>query len=410
MARMMILCCIAASFAGAAARGQSLFSVTATGGAQSPVTVGSSSMIDLLESAINTTGQFAPFAGENANFALRYGNVDNAITVTKNSANTQATLTFGPTGITRTFNGVNQADLEQQIEDYLKKNGSNDVRDFLEAMNRLSVIAVSDGNPNATTARMAEFTYNRFGFFGDQSQSVAVNAEGKSEAAGTQFQVQFSVKGYDVGDYTGESATIGVGATFNFTERVGLAIGGFATYNTIEDADIYHSSFSTGVPIRIVLPEGKTGVLWQLTPFLSAGASGSEDIGAGGLIVGGGLANHVGWRITERFTLAMGNQVSFYRGREIEFGDDFKLDPGVEQTMLKNGLRGSFGLDDRWAIYGGVSYSNFLDDAAIEDWWTPEVGVTFTNPSGSGFLVGLTGDFGDDYSSLGARAVLKLAF
>jgi hypothetical protein len=410
MPRMMRVLGAAAVLACSSAHAQSLFSITATGGAQSPVTVGSSNLLDLMESAIETTGQFAPFAGENTTFAVSYGNVQNALTITKNSTNTQATLTFGPTGVTRTFNGVNQADLEQQIRDYLKKNGSDDVRGFLEAMNRLSVIAVSDGNPNATTARMAEFTYNRWGFFGDQTQSAFVTAEGKTEAAGTQFQVQFAVKGYEVGDFEGDSATVGVAATFNFTERIGLGIGGFATYNTIEDADIFHSSFSTGVPIRIVLPEGKTGLLWQVTPFLSAGASGSEDIAAGGLIVGGGVANHLGWRITERFTLAMANQISFYRGREVEWGDDFELDPGVEQAMLKNGVRASLGLDDRWALYGGVSLSNFLDDAAIDDWWTPEIGATFTMPSGSGFLFGLTGDIGDDYSALGARFIWKMSF
>ena len=116
------------------------------------------------------------------------------------------------------------------------------------------------------------------------------------------------------------------------------------------------------------------------------------------------------WKLTDRFTLAMANQISFYRGRPIEFGDDFEIDPGVEQTVLKNGLRASYGLDDKWAIYAGASYSNFLEDASIKDWWTPEVGVTFTNPAGSGFLVGLTGDFGDHYEAYGARFVLKLAF
>ncbi len=391
------------------ARAQSLFSVTATGGAQTPVTVGSSSLIDLLDDAVNTQGQFSPFATEDTTYSLRYGNVNNAITVTKNSSNTQATLTFGPTGVTRTFTGVNQQDLEDQIEDYLKKNGKDDVRDFLKAMNRLSVIAVSDGNPNATTARMAEFSYNRFGFFGDESRSQ-VWKDGKAESAGSQFQVSFAAKTYDVGDFAGESATVGITNTFNFTEHVGFSLGGFFTFNTIEDADIFHVGFTTGLPIRIVLPEEKKGVLWQVTPFLSAGASGSEDIAAGGLIVGGGAANLLAWRMTDSFTLAMANQIAFYRGRPIKFGEDFELDPGVDQTVLKNGVRGTLGLDPLWSLYGGVSYTNFLEDAAIEDWWTPEVGVTFSKPGGSGFLVGLTGDFGDDYTAYGARFVLKLGF
>lgn len=388
--------------------GQDLFSVTATGGSQSPVSVGSSSMIDLLDDAVNTQGQFAPFAGEDTTFALRYGNVQNAITVTKNASNTQATLTFGPTGITRTFTGTDQADLERQIEDYLKKNGKDDVRKFLKAMNRLSVIAVSDGNPNATTARMAEFTYNRFALLADESRSQVWN-EGKAESAGAQFQFTLAAKSYDVGDYGGQSATVSLATTFNFSQQVGFSLGGFFTYNTIEDADVFHGGLSAGIPIRIILPEEKKGVLWQVTPFLSSGASGSEDIAAGGLIVGAGAANLVAWRFTDRFTLAMANQISFYRGQDIAFGE-FELNPGVDQSMLKNGLRGTLGLSDTWGLYGAVTYSNFLDDAAIENWWTPEIGVSYSNKAGTGFHAGITGDFGDDYTSYGARLMLKLAF
>ncbi|MBX3376386.1 MAG: hypothetical protein KF678_05220 [Phycisphaeraceae bacterium] len=407
--RAILVSVLSVLAAASLASAQSLFGVTATGGSQTPVTVGGSSLIDLVDDAVNTRGSFAPFSGEDTSFSLRYGNVNNAITITKNAANTEATLTFGPTGVTRTFTGVSQADLERQIEDYLKKNGRDDVREFLRAMNRLSVIAVSDGNPNATTARMAEHTYHRFGFFADETRSQIWN-EGKSDAAGAQFQVTFAAKTYDVGDFTGDSATLGLSTTFNFTERIGFSLGGFFTYNTIEEADVFHVGFAAGLPIRLVLPEEKKGVLWQVTPFLSSGASGSEDIAAGGLIVGGGVANYVGWRLTDSFTLGVANQISFYRGRPVEFGKDFELDPGVRQSILKNGVKGTLALGESWGLYGGVSYTNFLDDASIEEWWTPELGVTFSNKAGTGFLVGISGDFGDDYTAYGARAVLKLAF
>lgn len=393
----------------AAARAQ-LFSLTGTDGTNT-VNVGSNHLIDLLDEGINSSGQFAtlnPSASQS--LSLNYGGVANAITIDKNASNTQATLHFGPTGVTRVFNGTDAADLQRQIEDYLKGQGGSDLKDFLKEINKLSVIAVSDGNPNATTARMAEFSYNRFGFFGDESKAYTVSKEGKVGDATTQFHLGFTGKTYDVGPYTGESATVSTALTFNFSKYVGASLGSFLTWHTVEDADVYHVGFNFGVPIRPVVPEGNTGVLWQVTPFLAAAGSGSVDIGAGGLITGFGGVNLVSWGITERFTLSMANQIAWYNGRKLTF-DDYEIDPGVEQTILKNGLRASLKLGDGgWGVYGGATYTNFLEDASIKDWLTPEGGFTYTNEAGTGVLFGLTGDFGSDYSAYGGRFLLKLAF
>lgn len=391
------------------AAAQSLFSITATGGGNTPVTVGSSHLIDLVDQAVNTQGQFSGFQGADTTFSLNYGGVANAVTITKNASNTQATLTFGPTGVTRTFNGVDQADLERQIEDYLKKNGAGDIKDFLKAMNAQSLIAVSDGNPNATTARMADFTYMRFGMFGDESKAYTLTAEGTPSDAGPQVHLSVLGKTFEAGDFSGETATLGLDATLNFSRYVGVSVGGFFAYNSVEDADVFHFGLALGVPIRVVLPQGKTGVLWQVTPWVSSAASASVDIGAGGVVTGVGGTSLLAWTPNETWTFAMANQVGFYSGHKLSF-DDYEIDPGVSQTILKNGLRATLHLDPRWSLYAGASVTNLLDDAAVSAWLSPEVGLTFSSAAGSGVLIGFTGDFGDDYSAYGVRVLFKLAF
>lgn len=390
-------------------RADDIFTIRGSDGTNT-ISVGSNHLIDLVDSAVNSTGQFSSLnTGAAQNFSLNYGGVENAITISKNAGNTQATLTFGPTGVTRTFNGTDAADLQRQIEDYLKKNGGGDVKDFLKAINRLSVIAVSDGNPNATTARMAEFSYNRFGFFGEEAKAYTISQDGKIGDAGTQFHLGLTGKTYDVGNYHGESATVSTAFNVNFSQTVGISLGSFVTWNTVEDADIYHVGFNLGVPIRPFVPSGKTGWLWQITPFAAAAGSGSTDIGAGGLITGFGGVNLLSWSITDRWTVAMANQIAWYNGRQLSF-QGYDIDPGVEQAVLKNGVRGSYRFSERWSVYGGATYTNFLEDASIGSWITPDVGVTYANEAGSGVLLGLTGDFANDYKAYGARVLLKLAF
>src|ERR1043166_947824 len=88
------------------ARADDLFSITATGGSPA-VTATNSKVLDLISDAINTRGSFSGFQGLDTSFALSYAGVANAVTITKNAANTQATVTLGPTGVTRTFTGAN---------------------------------------------------------------------------------------------------------------------------------------------------------------------------------------------------------------------------------------------------------------------------------------------------------------
>jgi hypothetical protein len=409
--------------------GADLFTVSATGSGVPTVNVGGSNIIDLVDDAVNTQGQFAAFQNVNSTFSLNYGGVANAIVVTKNAGNTSATIQLLGQPV-RTFTGANQADLENQIEDYLKKDGSADLTNFFQTVNQQSVIGVSDGNPNSTTARMAEFTYNKFGLYADQfkaytlrpapapeAQSGDANAEAAASPgvmrnkAGVQFSLSASANTFDAGNFSGESATIASSLDFNFSERVGLSLGSFVGYNSIEDADVFHVGVGLGVPIRILLPEtgATSGFTWQVTPHAVAAGSGSEDVGAGGLVYGFGATSYLAWHISNQWTLSMANQYSLYEGEELEF-DEFKIDPGVDQSMLKNGLRLSFRISEQWYAYAGATYSNYLDDAAIENWLTGTVGVGYSTRAGTGVQLGVVVDNGDDYEAIGGRIGVTLAF
>ncbi len=424
---------------------QNLFVVTATGNGNT-VTVGADNIIDLVDSAVNTQDQFAQFQSVDTTFALNYGGIADAITITKNSGNTQATLTFGPTGTSRTFNGTSQDDLQNQIEDYLKKDGGADFTAFLKAVNAQSVIAVSDGNPNATTNRMANWSFDHFGFSADQRKGYLLKfdfggaapepaatpapqgggddgaAPGNGQdngmsapvmrraTAGFQVYLGATAQTYTAGDFDGETATIFGAADLNFSTRVGLSLGSFIGFNTVGDADVFHAGITLGLPVRLVLPDDQTPFTWQVTPFGQVGGSASEDIGAGGLIIGGGVTSYAAWHIDDRWTLAMANQYSKFEGEKLTF-DDFEIDPGVSQGMLKNALRVSYRFGEGgWYAYGGAAHSKFLDDASVDSWISPSVGLGYSSQAGSGIQIGFVGDYGDDYSASGFRVAGNLVF
>jgi hypothetical protein len=404
-----------------------LFVISGTSNGNPITPVGANNLIDLVNSAVNNQGQFTALANTQASLSLNYGGIANAITVDKNPTNTFGTLTFinkDGTRTTRTFDttapSANGRTLQQLIEDYLKKDGSADLKSFYQAVNAQSVIAVSDGNPNATTARMADQTYDRFGRFNRQT-AMAIPVEQHEEVSADNellerpgFQLRLGASGYSftAGDFSGESVTIDSSFNWTFTPRIGLTLGTFLAYNTIENADVYHLGLCLGLPIRPVLATPSQPWTWQITPSFSVAGSASEDAAAGGIIYGGALTSLLRWQITSRFSLEMSNQIGFYSGRKLTFSS-FEIDPGVSQQILKNGLEAQFNLGQQgWYLYGGASYTNFLQDASVSNYITPSAGIGWHKPTNRGTSVelGFIGDFGDNFTAYGARVEANFAF
>ena len=81
----------------------------------------------------------------------------------ENAAGTSVTLGIPSTGLSRTFNGPTRSDVDDQITAFLKKDGADELAKFLKAMNRQSLVSVTDGNPNSATARAASQSFSSYG-------------------------------------------------------------------------------------------------------------------------------------------------------------------------------------------------------------------------------------------------------
>ena len=106
-----------------------LFEITV----QSPtasVTSSDSSLLNLLDRAINSEGEFAIFTGTARATTLRYAGIPDALRVTLNASETSALLEIPITGFSRTFSGTDSDDLDNQIEDFLKQEGARELARF----------------------------------------------------------------------------------------------------------------------------------------------------------------------------------------------------------------------------------------------------------------------------------------
>jgi hypothetical protein len=269
---------------------------------------------------------------------------------------------------------------------------------------------------------MADFIYNRFGRYNRMTSLVVPAPKPENEGlegdpinilqkGGPQFRLAVSGGAFSAGDFDGEQITAESFFDWNITKRVGFSVGSFLAFGGVGDAEIYHAGIGIGVPLRPIMPSDTCNWLWQITPRMSVAGSGSVDMGSGGIVYSPAATSLLRWQVTPKFSLEMANQVGYFTGETLHF-DEFSIDPGVEQTILKNGLEAQLDFGNSgWYGYCGASYTNFLSDAAVSEYITPEAGVGWrTGVRGTSVELGFIGSFGDNYSSYGGRIAVNFAF
>ena len=387
---------------------QDLFSITATGNGVNTITATGSSVIDLSESAIETFDEFSSLSGQNVVATLNYAGAANTARFSINASETQAVLEFPNIGFSRTFTGTDADDLADQITDFIEEDGSETYARVLEQLNRQTVVAVIDGNPFATTALLARHTFDLYGA-GNSGPAwanpysfryqVAPPTRGPGEDSYIAEWDDPYVDGYDADDaddgffgwysisprfssieagpFDGSNAGVDLAGGLNFNETVGIAAGFTLQYVDYEDTEVFHSSGHFALPINLIPRNRAHPVSWQITPFITSGVGGSVDAAAGGAFFGGGGATNLRFQLGDTTTLTLGGQIVYFDGYDIEY-DEYEFNTDLSQSIVSAGA--SFtqlldGTDGHFYVTGGATYFEFLDDAAVQRWITPEIGL-----------------------------------
>jgi hypothetical protein len=216
------------------------------------------------------------------------------------------------------------------------------------------------------------------------------------------FDIDGGVSKTDSGDGYFAGGTIS--SKFHFGSHLALSLAAPFMYREVEKAKIFDGGFEVALPVTIINGEN-TPIRWTLTPAGAAYIGGSYDLAAGGVITGVSVTSSFSWMIRKiGLTFTMANQYGTYQGVPIDISE-FKFDTDVDQQILKNGLMVTQKFGDGF-VDAGVTYTNFLNDAAMDHYWSPTVGVGVNFGESSGLRLAYNGDFGDGYRAHGGTLQL----
>lgn len=262
---------------------------------------------------------------------------------------------------------------------------------FENASNVRTPIGVTDGNPLAATAVFSNSLYRRFGFDYDRPDHFGVDFGGSYGA--------FSSGSIDDAHF----ATMDL--TFNFAigDRVSLLATLPIGYRDTYGAKTYVVAAGLGMPITL----SDNDPNWTLSPWGLIGVADGSDLAQGGIQYGVGATHVLRFPIGGPFYLGMANQIGYFTGEPFGYSDAFEFEQNVSQFILKNGFELEARLSERFDIYASIIYSNFLKDAFVDNYLTPEAGVRFKGDH-FGASLALFGDTGQHYDGLGVRANASL--
>jgi len=442
----LALCCALAGHAQA----NDLFTVNLaeTGNPGNSLFVGSSSLPNMLERLADQTGAFQSFNGVPFSASVSYAGVANAISITYDptgGANGGELLTItdlAGTNATVAFDRAN-GNLGNQIRDFFLRDDPDTLKRFLREMSRRSLVAVTDGNPLATTARSARYKFERLALHSDWTETEnslynrfsidhrAHEAYERAHRAGetpgpdatplgnlpvhkastpVRTRFDFVAQAIDADGFQGYSFDLNTSVEYVFTEHISGVFGVPLAYHEVEGADVFNGGFHLDMPVRIVMPEyGRTrGVTWLVTPGASMDWTGSTDFAAGGILWSAGLSSAVIVHL-DKLRLVASGQYTLHEGQKLKI-DDYEFDPGVSQQILKLGGKAVYSVAQKLDVYAGITYTDFLRDAAVNNYWSPTAGVAFVFRNGATISVGYEGDFADNFERHGGRVGVSLPF
>lgn len=431
-----------------------VFTVSETGNPSNTLTVGGSTLPDLLVDLGDQQGDFASFDGTAFDASIQYAGIPNAVDVSYDPTGgigggelVVINGLLGYAGPPIVFDAAN-GDIGQQLEDFFLQNQDGLIEEFLAAVAELSPVAVTDGNPLASTARSARYSFFRYGLFSDvtptdrelrrvfaEPAAVPMNDPNAPETGdptgdadeaspalfmpqgsttldygGTRFRLDLRGQSIDAGGFTGSSFDLALSTEVRFHDRVSVIVGIPLAYHSVGDGDVFNAGLNAGVPVRILIPDegDEVGVKWQVTPFANLDTVFSYDLAAGGLLWGFGLNNLLQFDLGP-FSFVTSQQYSVHESLTLDV-DEYSFDPGVEQQILKLGGKLQWYATDRTYLYAGGVWTDFIEDAAVDSYTTGLAGAGLRTSNGFNVVLGYEGDFGDDYEAHGGSLSLQVPF
>lgn len=371
-----------------------LFGVEVTYGGGT-ISQSASSLPDLVEALTKNQDAFAPLVGQDFTGSLTYFGIPGAVSV-QVQGETQLTVTSPLTGLNRTFTGTDRDDLEQQLEDWLLKEGGREVAALMKAAAKESTAAILDGNPSAATARMADRAFSTFGLY---PATPAMRGSTKGSYLGLWADAKRSTADTPVGSIDSSQYGFNVPWWLDFSRQVSLIGNLSGSYMNEEGTAIYGGGMDLGLGIRLASRGENDRFGWQVTPFAGLHGLGTYDGASGGLLDHFGIANRFEFMLNQDVQLVVASQFSYYDSVKLKI-EEVEIDPEINQQVVKNAVMLDTPVGSaKWLHVNGFAMdTRFLKDVAVDGYQT--VGGGLSMRKGHTSLNGYVSyDIADNYNS-----------
>ncbi len=258
-------------------------------------------------------------------------------------------------------------------------------------------IHLSDGTPDSTTALLADYTF--YGF-GSLAESMALGLVDEGSSKPNAISMTFDAGEFDVQGQHGTDYTIPIAGGFKINDRVRLDYEIPLQYISIDGYSLMQAGLTLELPTKAILPTENQPWGWVVTPTVAVATSGSKEV-----IGGAALTNVVSYR-WHGITATFGNYISCFEG-DVLVSNDAAYPSGVNQQIMKNGLRFDIPIGQSWLIEVYGIETQFFQTAQVGSYVTvgAELGHHFiwtveNRKLDLGYLsLGLYTEQGNHYSS-----------
>lgn len=282
------------------------------------------------------------------------------------------TIRIPAIGLTRTFTGASRDESARAMLDWFYRDGEGELAKLSA---RLSPVDPLAGNPNSAQARTVSTSFDR-GFSRIAALADASAGEGNaSDDAAKNANTMSMGAEYrrGAGPYGRDAYTLPLGYSWRLDDDVRHAISLDlpVTYQSVQGAQLW--GLGAGLGYSRPLND-----YWVLTAGLDYGMAASQDLGTAGHVLTGSLTSVVTLPVAHGYLAHVGNMVGYSQTLGLRLGD-FQSDPGLKNTVIRNGLMLYAATPGLWRSSGIEVFAidtRYLGSALYDMGYT-EVGVSF---------------------------------
>lgn len=318
------------------------------------VSISGDNLIDLFDNVLGKEDELARFSGEPISAVVDYLGVPNSIQIEVSASGKNAVVSIPLTGLKVNFEGASASDLEKRIETYFRKEGSSEIARFRSEIAKRSKAAISDGNPSASTALLAQIQYR-----------VVLAEQVGADRSLKGLSITSRYSDWNAGALEGEAYFLRLDLGKELGKRSKLLFSAPVEYRRIGSASIYGGSALAGVRFQLNPNSSESALHYSIAPFAGVTLRGSEDLAAGGALWTYGSTFVAEKAVSTKDRLAVLFQINGYDGIPIIY-EGFELDSFIDQGIVKLGVSYTHGLTERLDFVTSLTRSQFVKAAAVK--------------------------------------------